>query len=522
MALTSLAKGALIAVAFGALAGGYIMFKDKLPHGKEGGSISGMMSGGTSEIPADGCIKVGLNTWGGFAGLHYMSGVRLEGSGGDKKIFSDPSSRLQKEFGVCIQYMVLDNITSSRETWKTGAVDLLWGTIDALPPEVGGLAEQEIMVLHQVDYSNGGDVVVVRRGISSVMDLKGKTIAVADMSPSMTLAFNTLDAGGLTLNDVKIIKVDAGPDAAAMFKSGQVDAAVVWSPDDQDCLTAQSGSKVLVSTKQASRIIADVLYVKKAFLNNNRAKLVKLVQAWMVGNGELKNDKAKRQSSAELMSQVFGAPLDFCKIAVENVDFTTYGDNRDFFGLTPGFHGVTGEAIYNRMTNVYRALGQIDSKIPNWRMITDATFLDEVGKGIESLPGQEAAQVATFEKATTQEQIAPAIASKPVTISFASGSSSLDENAKYIVDEKLVDLAKAFPTSRIRLEGNTDKVGSNASNVALSRARAQSLATYMSKEHGFDMDRFVVVGNGPNKPVCSDDSPECYARNRRTEFQILE
>ena len=123
---------------------------------------------------------------------------------------------------------------------------------------------------------------------------------------------------------------------------------------------------------------------------------------------------------------------------------------------------------------------------------------------------------------TKEQAAAPAVASKPVTISFASGSSVLDENAKYIVDNSLVDLAKAFPGSRIRLEGNTDAVGSRSTNVALSKARAQAVATYLSKEHGFSINRFIVVGNGHDKLWCQDASTEGNAKNRRTEFQILE
>lgn len=512
MALKPAGKILIAAIFVGGLATAYIQLKDKLPQGKQAGSVSGMMSGGTAALSSDECIKVGVNTWGGFAGLQYMNGGAKPSA----------DSRLVKEFGVCAEFVVLDDINISRETWKAGKVDLLWGTIDAFPTEVAGMEAQKPIALLQVDWSRGGDAIVVRRGINSAADLKGKTIAVAEMSPSHTFLLWMLDAAGLSPSDVNLSLVGSGMDAAAQFKAGSVDAAVVWSPDDQDCITAQAGSKVLTNTKQATNIIADVMYVKQEFLKNNNAKLVKLVQGWMVGNAELNVDATKRAAGAKAMAEIYGQPLDFCQIAVDNVRFATYGDNKDFFGMTAGFRGIKGEDLYNKMTAVYKALGKADGKIPNWRLITDVAFVESVGAGIDGKPGQESERSATFEKATVQQQVAPAIASKPVTISFASGSATLDENAKYIVDEKLVDLAKAFPTNRIRLEGNTDAVGSRATNVSLSRARAQALATYLSKEHGFDADRFVVVGNGPDKPLCSDGSSECNARNRRTEFQILE
>jgi NitT/TauT family transport system substrate-binding protein len=511
MALKPAGKAIIFALVIGGLAGGYLKFKDQiLPKGKEAGSVAGMMSGGTTALSEGQCIKVGVNTWGGFVGLQYMNGGAKPSA----------DSRLQKEFGVCAEFIVLDDINPSRETWKAGKVDLLWGTIDAFPTEVAGLEAQKPIALLQVDWSRGGDAIVVRKGINSAADLKGKTIAVADMSPSMTFLLWMLDAAGLSLSDVQLSLVGSGIDAAAQFKAGKVDAAVVWSPDDQDCITNQKGSKVLTNTKQATNIIADVMYVKKEFLDNNRDKLTKLVQAWMVGNAEMNTNAASRAAAAKIMAGIYNQPEDFCNIAVNNVRFANYGDNMDFFGSSVGFLGIKGEDLYNKMAGVYKTLGKADGKIPNWRVITDVSFME--GVNMSGKPGQESEHAATFVAPTQEQKVAPAIASKPVTINFASGSSVLDENAKYIVDDKLVDLAKAFPTCRIRLEGNTDAVGSHATNVYLSRSRAQALASYLIKEHGFDSNRFVVVGNGPDKPLCSDASPECNSKNRRTEFQILE
>lgn len=63
---------------------------------------------------------------------------------------------------------------------------------------------------------------------------------------------------------------------------------------------------------------------------------------------------------------------------------------------------------------------------------------------------------------------APAIASKPVSITFPSGKFLLDENAKTIIDIQFAELAKTFANVKVRVEGNTDNVGSAASNKVLS------------------------------------------------------
>ena len=115
-----------------------------------------------------------------------------------------------------------------------------------------------------------------------------------------------------------------------------------------------------------------------------------------------------------------------------------------------------------------------------------------------------------------------AFANKPVNIVFPSGSATLDENSKYIIDMEFGDIAKMFATSRIRIEGNTDNIGSAESNKALSLQRAQAVADYLVAKYGFDPNRFVIVGNGPDKPVATNDTEEGRAKNRRTEFFLLE
>ena len=93
-----------------------------------------------------------------------------------------------------------------------------------------------------------------------------------------------------------------------------------------------------------------------------------------------------------------------------------------------------------------------------------------------------------------------------------------------VMVEKFAEIAKTFANTKIRVEGNTDNVGSRASNMTLSQKRAQSVASYLQSQYGMDPNRFVIVGNGPDKPVqgCETNATEaCKAKNRRTDFQLI-
>jgi NitT/TauT family transport system substrate-binding protein len=454
-------------------------------------------------------INIGVVTWGGYAGGQYWNN-------GFK---ANENSRFYTENGFAVEFKLLDDFDASRDAFKSGDVDLLWCTIDAFPTEVEGLKEYEPQVVFQADWSRGGDAVVVRRGINSVQDLKGKTIAVAPMTPSHTFLIWLLESAGLSTKDVKIKEVPSAIDAADAFKGGSVDAAVVWSPDDADCVDKVSGAKVLQSTKNASHIIADVFIAKKSYIEGNKERLRQLYEGWMRGSAEINTSDDAKRKAAKILAAGLNQPEDFCYDAINNVRLTTHGDNLNFFGLNREYTGVTGEALYNKMKGAYADLGFAPKNVKSYRLVTNTDVVS--GANLNGVAGQEAEGKKTFTKVTEEDKTKEAISTKQVSISFRSAEYKLDENSKYIIDKEFGDIAKAFSNARIRIEGNTDNVGNPESNKKLSYLRAQSVAQYLQAEYGFDADRFVIIGNGSEKPVADNNTADGKSQNRRTSFELI-
>lgn len=458
-------------------------------------------------------LVVGINTWGGFAGAVWFNG-------GFK---ASQESKFYTEYGQLVEFKLIDDFNASREAWKSGDIDVLgFVTIDEFTTEINGLKEFEPQVIGQIDWSRGGDAIVVRRGINQVSDLKGKKIAVAPMTPSHTLLLWLMDAGELGWGDVQIIPVANGIDAADLFKKQQVDAAVMWSPDDQDCVAKIEGSKVLVSTKKASNIIADVWLAKKATVEAKHNALKAFIEGALKGNGRINADANARKEAAALLADGFNQPLDFCATAIGNARLATLGDNQNFFDINGTYAGVTGEKLYSKMALAFARTkdnqGQyyITGNVPPWRTIAYPAF---IRSSALTGPEQVAEGGTKFTAPTPDLATVPAISSKKVTIEFPSGSWALTDEAKTRIDMEFLDLAKGFREARIRIEGNTDNVGSDQMNKELSRKRAVSVAGYLAK--WFDRNRFVVVGNGSDKPVAENNTPEGRQRNRRTDFEIL-
>src|SRR5690606_4227639 len=82
--------------------------------------------------------------------------------------------------------------------------------------------------IFQLDKSHGADGIAVRNDVSSVADLKGKTIAASapGTSPYFFLAW-ILKENGMTMKDVKAVNLEPGP-AAQAFVAGQNDAAMTY------------------------------------------------------------------------------------------------------------------------------------------------------------------------------------------------------------------------------------------------------------------------------------------------------
>lgn len=92
---------------------------------------------------------------------------------------------------------------------------------------------------------------------------------------------------------------------------------------------------------------------------------------------------------------------------------------------------------------------------------------------------------------------------------------------------KLVDILKDNAAIKIEMGSHTDSVGTQDYNIQLSQRRAESTVRYLVN-NGISQQRLTAKGYGETKPVARNtnpdgsDNPVGRARNRRTEFKIVE
>lgn len=104
-------------------------------------------------------------------------------------------------------------------------------------------------------------------------------------------------------------------------------------------------------------------------------------------------------------------------------------------------------------------------------------------------------------------------------ITYETGSAKLTASSKYELDNLVTGLS-SFPNITVEVAGHSDNAGDPGSNLSLSSARVTAVVAYLT-ERGISSARLKPRGYGETKPLVPNDSPENQAKNRRTEFTIL-
>ena len=125
-----------------------------------------------------------------------------------------------KEYGFKVNLKLIDDPVVARDAFAAGESHILWGTLDMMvlfAPELMKDSRTAPRIFQQVDWSNGGDGIVVRGDIASAQDLRGKTVVYAQNSPSQYFLNNLLLNAGVQPSEVNHKYTASAFEAAAAF-----------------------------------------------------------------------------------------------------------------------------------------------------------------------------------------------------------------------------------------------------------------------------------------------------------------
>ncbi|WP_151082110.1 ABC transporter substrate-binding protein [Nocardioides cynanchi] len=134
-----------------------------------------------------------------------------------------------KDVPYTIQWKTFTSGPPLLEALNAGAIDV--GGVGNTPPLFAAAAKSRFKVVQGATYGGTGDAIVVPKGspITSVSQLKGKKVAVAEGSSANYNLLAQLQKAGLKYGDVQVQNLQPA-DAAAAFSSGHLDAWAIWEP----------------------------------------------------------------------------------------------------------------------------------------------------------------------------------------------------------------------------------------------------------------------------------------------------
>lgn len=472
----------------------------------------------------DNTIVMALNVWAGWAPL-------IEANGGFEagKEWTAPGG---KKFRV--RLVLIDDPVAMRDAYVAGDVHIGWATLDMLPLMMEGLRRDSRTmprVPMQIDFSNGGDGIVCRDRVASMSDLAGKTLVLAQNSPSHFFALNALVNAGLQPGDVQWrFTQDAFQAAAAFNADRRLDCVVSWAPDIYN-LSEARGNKMMVTTETANKLIADVFFVRADFMKDHGDLIEGLVRGILDATGRLQSQEAK-QRVAELMATGYSMPVSDALGMLGDAYWTNYADNRDFF--LNANNPTNFERLWNTAYFLYRKIGVVGAPVP-FDQVMDPTILQRLGRE-ERYSSQTSSYRVSFAPTTasTIQAESPEILTATKRINFypnswdlayevsaANGAKSLyDPNAPNVIDE-IGQLAGQYGTSRIVIEGHTDASMqgqvplSMVQELSLNRANAVKEAV-LRRYPSLDPNQFATAGLAWTRPADPNDP----ARNRRVEVKV--
>jgi NitT/TauT family transport system substrate-binding protein len=450
-------------------------------------------------------VRVRVNIWVGCVG-------GLVANGGLDTV---PGS-IYAEKGMKVSFKIIDDWTEGAAALATNNVDIMLTTADVWAKDFGQFQDKGVnaRAFYMVDWSRGADGVIGRQGVNSIEDLAGKTVAFAQYTPSHFLLWNGLKESGLSTdqrNEIfnKAVHTKDGIEPATLFAQQKVDAAVAWDPDMSDAVTKRAGSKKIYDTRVANKLIADVLVVSDRFAANSPQTVVNFIQGWLEGVKFIQAQPARAYTLIGTIKD-FNIPADLAKSMLEGVKLADYADNQAFFGA-PGSDSDYAN-IFKMAQEMYRELRLI-------KRVTDAdSSVDR--RYIAALSGKFSST--SSEAPITYKEPAKSavpIATQRRAIYFEPNSAKMGLDSRAVVDE-IGGFMRAYENTVVDVAGNTDSTGAREHNMALSKQRAETVKTYLVEKYHFPPERMRTMGNGPDQPVDSNDTPEGRENNRRTDIKV--
>ena len=218
--------------------------------------------------------------------------------------------------------------------------------------------EGQAKIFH-LDCTSLADAVVANtdKGINSIADLKGKTIAVSSGTSAEIILNLALASAGLTQDDVTLVEMDANGMVSAMV-SGGVDACATWSPSTMTIANALGDKALTLATNNdyVDQVTFPSSFITtEKFANENHDVLVRFSRALLMA----------QDYRADNIEEVAKWVAKQCK-ADEQTMLDCVGEGNWLTGefVAAGLEDGTVKSYYENQQKVFIDAGRITEEVP--------------------------------------------------------------------------------------------------------------------------------------------------------------
>src|SRR5947209_398052 len=308
-------------------------------------------SGTASAAPAHATTKfrIAFSTWTGYGPL--VVGVK---------------QGFFKKLGLDVSYTVVESATAREAALRANQLDGAATTVDTFTR--WSAQGQPIQVILGIDRIAGGDVIVAKKGITSVKQLKGKTVAVAPGTVSEFFFDYVLKQNGMTISDIKLKEMPDSSVAGSTFAAGRVDAAVTWEPWLTRAAHTAFGH-ILVSSARYPNIIVDAFGLRSDFVRAHSAAVSNFVRAYYQAvNYTQSNPSGANPIIGKYVNETPAqVTSDFTKVPLMNL-----ATSKTYFG-TAQSHGPVYKVA--KSSGKFWLRLKIINKMPNLSTLINPSFL---------------------------------------------------------------------------------------------------------------------------------------------------
>ena len=263
---------------------------------------------------------------------------------------------LARELGrldpAAVQLVEYPSASDVLRAYRNEAIDGMVISLDELLTLASeGFQPRVILV---VDVSHGADVVVGRRGMRSMRDLKGKSVAVESSALGAFVLSRALALNGMQASDVEVVHLESNEQPTA-FAKGTVDAAVTFDPYRTQLL--KEGAQTLFDSTQIPGEIVDLLAVRASVLERQPRSVHALLAGWFGATDYIAADPRDAARRMGVRQQTSGEQF---LEAQKGLHIPSRAENLRMLGGTTPELGVTGRRLMALMVEAKLLASGVD------------------------------------------------------------------------------------------------------------------------------------------------------------------